>query len=89
MVLKNGSPVGGPPNNASSESLHVTNFSSHLGLRRYKRLNFGISSTAEVFQDLIQEVLTGLAGVLNVSDDVLVHAPTLDEHLLCHKAVFQ
>ena len=35
------------------ESQHVTTFSTHLGLRRYKRWNFGISSAAKVFQDLI------------------------------------
>ena len=71
------------------ESCQVTTFSTHLGLRRYKRLNFGISSAAEVFQDIIRGVLSGLEGVLNVSDDILVHAPTMEEHLTRLKAVFQ
>ena len=31
------------------ESRYVTTFSTHLGLRRFKRLNFGISSAAEMF----------------------------------------
>ena len=31
------------------ESRYITTFSSHLGLRRYTRLNFGVSSAAEIF----------------------------------------
>ena len=70
------------------ESRHVTTFSTHLGIRRYKCLNIGILSAAEVFQDLIWEVLVGLEGVLNISDDILVHALTLEEHLVQLKTVF-
>lgn len=66
----------------------ITTFSTHVGLRRYKRLSFGVSSAAEVFQDTIRGVLSGVDGV-NVSDDILVHAPTLDEHFICLKGVFQ
>lgn len=59
------------------DSLYVTTFSTHVGLRQYKRLNFGISSAAEVFQNTIREVLSGL---LNVSDDLLVYATSLENH---------
>ena len=31
------------------ESRYITTFSTHLGLRRYTRLNFGVSSAAEIF----------------------------------------
>lgn len=31
------------------DSRYLTTFSTHVGLRRYKRLNFGISSAAEIF----------------------------------------
>lgn len=31
------------------ESRNITTFSTHVGLRRYKRLSFGISSAAELF----------------------------------------
>ena len=34
------------------DSRYITSFTTHLGLRRYKRLNFGISSAAEVFQNV-------------------------------------
>ena len=48
------------------ESRYITTFTTHLGLRRYKRLNFGISSAAEVFQNAIQTALSGLPGVRNM-----------------------
>ena len=56
------------------ESRYITTFATHVGLKRYKRLNFGISSAAEIFQNIIRQSLEGLEGVLNVSDDILVHA---------------
>ena len=35
------------------ESRYITTFGTHMGLMRYKRLNFGISSAAEIFQNVI------------------------------------
>ena len=54
------------------ESRYITTFGTHLGLMRYKRLNFGISSAAEIFQNIIRETLEGIPGALNISDDILV-----------------
>ena len=42
------------------ESRYITTFTTHLGLRRFKRLNFGISSAAEIFQNAICETLSGI-----------------------------
>lgn len=33
-------------------SRYITTFSTHVGLRRYKRLIFGLSSSAEIFQNM-------------------------------------
>lgn len=55
------------------DSRYITTFSTHKGLRRYKRLNFGISSAAEVFQNVICQALQGIEGVKNLSDDIIVH----------------
>lgn len=41
----------------SPESRHVTTFSTHAGLRRYKRLPFGINAASEIFQETIRELL--------------------------------
>ena len=61
-------------------SRYITTFSTHIGLRRYKRLNFGISCASEIFQNTIRNALQGLEGVLNVSDDILVYAKTALQH---------
>ena len=42
------------------ESRAICNFSTHIGLFRYKRLFFGISSASEVFQYTVSQVLRGL-----------------------------
>ena len=62
------------------ESRYITTFTTHLGLRRYKRLNFGISSAAEVFQNKIQTTLEGIPGVRNMSDDIIVYAKDQATH---------
>ena len=36
-------------------SRKVTTFSTHIGLYRYKRLNYGTRSAAEIFQETIRE----------------------------------
>ncbi|XP_052814002.1 uncharacterized protein K02A2.6-like [Mya arenaria] len=64
----------------SEESRNMTVFASHVGLYRYKRLNFGVSVAQEIFQNEIRQVLTGLEGTLNISDDIIIHAPNRDEH---------
>ncbi|XP_030850066.1 uncharacterized protein K02A2.6-like [Strongylocentrotus purpuratus] len=63
----------------AEESRYVTIFSTHVGLFRYKRLNFGVNSAAEVFQQMIQTTLSGLDGVLNISDDILVYGRPPEE----------
>lgn len=62
------------------DSRNITTFSTHVGLRRYKRLNFGISSAAEVFQNTLSTALEGLQGVRNISDDIIVFGQNREEH---------
>ena len=61
-------------------SRYITTFATHMGLYRYKRLCFGISSAAEVFQNAVREALTGLNGVMNISDDMILYGKTPEEH---------
>ena len=69
-------------------SRYITTFSTHLGLWRYKRLNFGVSSAAEVFQNAIRETLSGISGAINISDDIPVFGATQEEHDKNLKATF-
>ncbi len=62
------------------ESRYITTFSTHVGLRRYKRLNFGVSSAPEIFQNEIRQTLEGLNGVINISDDIFVFGRTQTDH---------
>lgn len=71
------------------DSRQYTIFSTHAGLYRYKRLNFGVSSASEIFQHAIQATLHDLPGVLNISDDLLVFGTNKAEHNARLEAVLQ
>jgi transposase InsO family protein len=58
----------------------ITTFITHKGLYRYRRLMFGISSAPEKYQQVIQQVLQGIDGVKNISDDIVVYGETQAEH---------
>lgn len=62
------------------DSRYITTFTTHVGLYRYTRLSFGINSAAELFQNVVSQVLSGLPNVLNVSDDILVFGKTQKDH---------
>ena len=62
------------------ESRYVTTFSTHVGLRRYKRLPFGANAASESFQEAIRELLSGLPGCKNISDDTFVFGKGQEEH---------
>jgi hypothetical protein len=59
---------------------YITAFCTHLGIFQYKRLNFGINTAAEIFQKSIEQVIAGIDGVLNTSDDIIVFGKTKVEH---------
>ena len=61
------------------DSRNLTTFITHHGLWRYCRLNFRIFYASEIFQQTVADLLIGIPGVLNVVDDVLIHAET-EEH---------
>jgi hypothetical protein len=62
------------------ESRPITTFATHEGLYRYKRLNFGVNTAAEVFQKAVQSVIAGIPGVRNISDDIIVFGKSKQDH---------
>jgi transposase InsO family protein len=64
----------------SEESRNITTFSTHTGLFRYKRLMFGINSAPEIYQNEVRKIVQGIAGVANMSDDLIVHAASRADH---------
>jgi len=71
------------------DSRNLTTFSTHVGLRQYTRLNFGISCASEIFQNAISQVLQGIPGVLNVSDDIMIFAKSQEEHMTSLRSVLK
>jgi hypothetical protein len=70
----------------SKESRNITTFTTHVGLRRYKRLSFEISSAAKIFQNTPSSALEGLDGVRNISDDIMVFREIRNKtsNIVCH-----
>ena len=58
----------------------LTTIVTHEGLLRYTRLHMGISCASEVFSEHIRRLLEGIAGQINMTDDVLIHGATEEEH---------
>ena len=71
------------------DSRHLTTFSTHIGLFRYRRLFFGLNSAAEIFQNVIATLFRDILNQLNVADDILVFGPTREEHDLALDRVLQ
>ena len=44
-----------------------------MGLYQYKRLSFGISSAAEVFQHIISSLINDIPGTRNISGDIIMY----------------
>ena len=54
------------------DSRALSTFSIHIGLFQYKRLNFGLSCAAEIFQKKVGDAILGIPCVKNISDDIYV-----------------
>uniref|UniRef100_A0AAY4BIC4 ribonuclease H n=1 Tax=Denticeps clupeoides TaxID=299321 RepID=A0AAY4BIC4_9TELE len=66
------------------ESRNLTAFVTHMGVFRYTRMPFGLSSAPSCFQKIMSTIFAAVSGVVIYLDDIVVHGPTLashDEHL--------
>ena len=62
------------------ESRNITTFSSHKGLARYCRLNFGTNSAPEIFHEELRKKLMAVQGVRNIHDDIFVAGVDHKDH---------
>ena len=62
------------------DSCGLTTCSTSQGLKRYKRLVFGLSPASEMYQFAIQQVVNEIPEVRNISDDNIVFGKTSAEH---------
>ncbi|XP_037928846.1 uncharacterized protein K02A2.6-like [Teleopsis dalmanni] len=54
---------------------------SPLGLFQYQRLPFGIASAPAIFQRYLEQLLQGVEGCGNYLDDIIISAPTFQQHI--------
>ena len=64
----------------SQESSVLTTFITPFGQFRFNRLPFGITSAPEHFQRRISAILSGVEGIADHIDDILVHGKTKEKH---------
>ena len=62
------------------QSRDATTSFTQDGLWRYKILNFLVSSASEICQHAIARALSGIDGVTNMNDDIIVYGKTKAEH---------
>nr|XP_056721023.1 uncharacterized protein K02A2.6-like [Euleptes europaea] len=63
------------------ESAEAQTIVTHRGAFRVTRLQFGVSTAPGIFQNLMEDLLKGLPGVVPYFDDVLIAASSEDELL--------
>lgn len=63
----------------SSKSILVVN--TPAGLFQYQRMPYGIASAPAIFQRYLEQLLQGIEGCGNYLDDIIISAPTIEEHV--------
>ena len=71
------------------DSRDITTFSTHVGLFRYCRLNFGTNSAPEIFHEELRKKLEGIPGVRNIHNEILVTGKNVEDHNCNLEATFQ
>ncbi|XP_052699761.1 tigger transposable element-derived protein 4-like [Crassostrea angulata] len=71
-----------------SDSEEYLTINTHLGLFRYRRLAYGVSSVSAIFQAIMDKILSGLPQVVCRIDDILITAPDDETHFKTVKEVF-
>ena len=62
------------------DSRNLTAFSTHVGLFRYKRMPYGLANAPAAFTRILQQALQSCSNLISYFDDILVFAPTKQEH---------
>lgn len=73
--------------NKNSQKLLTIN--THRGLYAFRRLPYGISSAPSAFQEVMDDILKGIKGVVCFIDDVLLISETKEEAVVLLKKVLQ
>ena len=71
------------------ESKQYLVINTHRGLYRFNRLPYGVASAPAIFQQIMEQILPKIPGVVCYIDDILVTGRSDNEHLEHLEAVFQ
>ena len=64
----------------AEESRKLTTFYTHRGLKRFKRLHFGVNIAAEIFNEEVRKIVSLESNAISIYDDVLIFGTTQEEH---------
>ncbi len=62
------------------ESSSLTTINTPFGLYRYRFLPFGLSASPAIFQKVIDDIISGISGVVACQDDIILCGETEQEH---------
>ena len=62
------------------ESSFITTLITHEGLFHLMRLDYGTSSAAECFRNVLKQNLADIPGVKNIADDIIIYGKTRKDH---------
>ena len=71
----------------SDSSSYLTTFHTPWGRKRLLRMPFGLSSASEVMQKRNEEIFGDIPGVHIIADDIIIAAPTEQQHHVIFKTV--
>lgn len=63
------------------DSEEMLTVNTHMGLYRYRRLVYGVSSSPAIFQSVMDKILSGIPQVCCRIDDILITGPDDETHL--------
>ena len=64
-------------------------FSSTLGLFQFVRMPFGLVNAGATYERMMRKLLSGMQGVANYVDDVIVSSATWEEHMFSLRELFK
>lgn len=68
---------------------YITTFITHKGVMRYKRLWYGCVIASEIYQMIMEQILSGCQNALNYIDDIIVFGRTMQEHDMALQKVLE
>ena len=64
----------------TERSKELLTINTHKGLFQYQRLPFGVSTAPAIFQCVMDQILSGMKGVVCYLDDILISSGGIEEH---------